>query len=93
MVRISLPVAFLSSALLVSGTPIDRRASIATVPISRQVGKLTAAELVAKEKARIASFGIFATTGSQPITNEDGKHISLFILLSIDRVFGMQLVT
>jgi Eukaryotic aspartyl protease len=93
MVHTAVPVAFLALASLVSGTPVDPRARTVTVPVSRKVGNLTAAELVAKEKARIASFGRLATTGSQPITNEDGRRTSLFTLLSTDRVFRTQLLT
>ncbi|KAF9513530.1 hypothetical protein BS47DRAFT_1376699 [Hydnum rufescens UP504] len=75
MVHIVVPVAFLALASLVSGTPVDPKARTVTVPVSRKVGNLTAAELVVKEKARITSFGRLATTGSQAITNEDGRRI------------------
>jgi hypothetical protein len=93
MVYIGVPLVFFAFTSLVSATPTDRRASTITVPISRKVGTLTAAELIAKEKVRIASFGGCPPTGNQSITNEDGRRISLFTLLSTDRASRTQLVT
>jgi hypothetical protein len=93
MVRIGVPVSFFAFASLVSAIPVDHPARTVTIPISKKVGTLTAAELIAKEKFRIASFGRLATTGSQAITNEDGRRISHFTLPSTNRVFRIQLHT
>ncbi|KAF9513531.1 hypothetical protein BS47DRAFT_963107 [Hydnum rufescens UP504] len=76
MVHIGVPVAFLAFASLVSGTLVDHRARTVTIPISKKVGTLTAAELIAKEKSRISSFGVLATTGTQPIINEDVVYVT-----------------
>ncbi|KAF9508800.1 hypothetical protein BS47DRAFT_1332559 [Hydnum rufescens UP504] len=75
MVYIGVPLVFLAFVSLVSATPTHRRASTITVPISRKVGTITAAELIAKEKVRIASFSGCAPIGNQSITNEDGRRI------------------
>jgi len=76
MVRFGISTIFFVFTSLVAATPLDRRSpGILRIPISRKVGSLTAAELVAKEKLRIASFANFAI-GTQPITNEDVTYVT-----------------
>ena len=82
MVHFDISVVFFVFTSLVAATPVDQRSpGVLRIPILRKAGTLTAAELVAKEKLRIASFANFAV-GTQPITNDDGKYMHILILSS-----------
>lgn len=58
-------------ATLVVANPIVERGSFSTHPIVKKPTKISAKDLLVKEKARIASFVGAASTGSAVVTNED----------------------
>lgn len=58
-------------ATLVVANPVVERGSFATHPIAKRPTKISAKDLLVKEKARIASFAGAVTIGSAVITNED----------------------
>ena len=81
MVRINISIALFTFISLVSATPTEGSASVVGIPISRKVGTLTAAELVARGKRRMESFAN-AATGNQTITNKDSTFVHVLIFYS-----------
>ena len=66
-------VAFITS---VSASPIQERSdAVHSIKITKPANKLSAKELLSREKARLDSFVIAAATGNAPATNAVGSYL------------------
>ena len=71
-------IAFITS---VSASPIQERSdAVHSVKITKPANKLSAKDLLSKEKDRIDSFVIAATTGNAPATNAD---VSYYVTVKV----------
>lgn len=71
MVRLVAQLALAASlASLAAAGPVAERGTFVTVPVAKKAGKVSAHDLVLREKARISSFKGAAASGTAPATNE-----------------------